>query len=214
MENSKGWTVLVTASPPWFPNSLRDPDLYCELEVCKQHSSSAGQLPIKSAGEALGGDWTAGEGRRDLCLLLVTPHPGGSSWLQPPTRHPSLLPKAASWSSAVGAEDSAATVIRTATILQALKTQQEEAAEQSRHCDRRHQVFRLLGKHITGGLGTDVGAMATPWDCWLPAQVHMKNGTRAHSEPQLRLRSLPTPFREAAMHSRELNYSATLEILH
>ena len=118
-----------------FPNSLQDPDLCCELEVCKQHSSSAGQLPIKSAREALGGDWTAGEGRRDLRLLLVTPHPGGGSRLQPPTWRLSLLPEAASWSLAVGAEDGAANEIRTATILQVLKTQQGEAAEQSRHCD-------------------------------------------------------------------------------
>ena len=103
--------MLVIASLPRSPNSLRDPDLCCELQVCQQHSSSAGQLPIKSAGEALGGDRTAGEGRRDLRLLLVTPHPGGGSWLQPPTWHLSLLPEAASWSSAVGAEDSAANVI-------------------------------------------------------------------------------------------------------
>lgn len=79
------------------------------------------------------------------------------------------------------------------------------------------RTSRLLRERITGGLGTDVGGVATPWDCWLPAQIHTNIGTRAHSEPQLRLCYLPganTPFREAAVHSRYLNYSATLEFLH
>ena len=60
--------------------------------------------------------------------------------------------------------------------------------------------------------------MVTFWDFWLLAEIYKNNGTKPHSEDQLRLCYLPgdnTPLRKAAAHSQEfLNYSAFLEFLH
>ena len=46
------------------------------------------------------------------------------------------------------------------------------------------RTSRLLGKRVTGGLGTDVSGVATPWDCCLLAQIHTITApehTQSHS---------------------------------
>ena len=98
--------------------------------------------------QALDGDWTAGEGRRDLPLLFAALHLEAAAGSNPSPPTPSRVishyfprqPQGAQW---LGAEDRAVNEVEMAPILKALKTQQGEATEQIRKCDHCHEDVQV-----------------------------------------------------------------------
>lgn len=73
-----------------------------------------------------------------------------------------------------------------------LKSRNREDTEQIKNWDRCcEDVQGPLGAPSHRRSGSDVNGMLTYGDLWLLAQIHKDNGTKPHSEDQLKLRYLP-----------------------
>lgn len=73
-----------------------------------------------------------------------------------------------------------------------LKSRDREDTEQTKnwdHCCEDVQVPLRAPSHRRSG--SDVNGMLTYWDLWLLAQICKDNGSKPHSEDQLKLRYLP-----------------------